>query len=53
MSEGKMIVDSYVRHIQIVHLYPLTNAKNHSHVNELDIHTSNEVKLIHKSVHNM
>lgn len=37
-----MNIDSYVRHIQIVHLYPLTNAKYHSHVNELDIHTSNE-----------
>ena len=37
-----MIIDSYVRHIQIVHLYPLTNAKNHYHVNELDIHISNK-----------
>jgi len=36
-----MIIDSYVRHIQIVPLYPMTNAKNHYHVNELDIHTSN------------
>ena len=37
-----MIIDSYVRRIRIVPLYTMTNAKYHSRVNELDIHTSNE-----------
>ena len=37
-----MMIDSYVKRIQLVPLYPMTNAKYHSHVNELDIHTSNE-----------
>ena len=45
-----MIIDSYVRHIQIVRIYPLINAKYHSHVNELDIHTSNEGEVDPKKV---
>ena len=36
-----MIIDSYVRRIQIVPLYPMTNA-NYYHVNELDILISNK-----------